>query len=73
MIDKLVESVAKYADYLLENQQLVNNYQSPEDPQEIRNIVALLYLPDKTIATLYPSKRDRNFVETEDQLAITDL
>ena len=55
-----------------ENQQLVNNYQSLEDPREIT--VALPYLPDKTIAALYPSKRDRDFAETsEDQLAVADL
>ena len=38
MIDKLVESVAKYANYLQENQQLVNNYQYLEDTQERTNM-----------------------------------
>ena len=72
--DKLVESVAKYVGYLQENQQLVNNYQSLEDPGEITNIVALPYLPRKAIATLYPSMHDRDFAETlEDQLAFTEL
>ena len=42
VIDKFVESIAKHSNYLQQNQQLVNNYQSLEDSQEITNCYLFL-------------------------------
>ena len=49
-------------------------YQSLEDHKEITNIVTLPYIPDKTIAALYPYRQNRDFVEAlRDQSAVIDL
>ena len=68
--DYLVESVAKYSDYLEENLKAVNEYQSLEKPLEVTNITALPYQSDSSFSKLYSSKRERNIAETlEEQLA----
>ena len=52
VIDYLVESVAKYLDYLEENLNVVNEYQSLEEPLEVTNITALSYQSNSSFSKL---------------------
>ena len=56
VIDHLVESIAKYSDYLEQNLKSVNKYQSLEEPLEVTNITALPYQTDSSFSKLYSSK-----------------
>ena len=56
VIDHLVESIAKYSDYLEQNLKSVNKYQSLEEPLEVTNITALPYQSDSSFSKLYSSK-----------------
>ena len=63
MIEKLVESCAKYSDYLEDNLTHVSDYQSQEEPEEITNLVELPECSSESVQELYTSKRDRDLVE----------
>ena len=63
LIDKVVESCAKYSDYLEENLKLVEEYQSREEPVEINKIDSLPNLSELSVGQTYSSKREQKLIE----------
>ena len=63
MIEKLVESCAKYSVYLEDNLTHVSDFQSQEEPEEITNLIELPEYSSESVQELYTSKRDRDLVE----------